>query len=301
MTYTQMECFIEAAKTGSFSKAGENLFISQQTVSRQIHALEKELDVALFTRKNKGVELTEAGEYFYKEENDLLERHKQAVNKVREMQQEKASLVCIGVRNFGEETMRQVQKCLLNYSLKYPHVNIDQSVEPAQLLLEHLQDGAADIIITYASELQKSRNAHFILLPGTAQEIGLVISRRHRLAAKRSLKPEDLKDEVWGVIGESGAMAYSEKFRHWLASHVPEAAANIREYPTQQSLALALAAGKCVALVYRGIISDYEDQLKFYPQFVEDNDPGMVIAWIEDRMEKQAGRIAAMFHQEPLI
>ena len=47
MTITQIECFVEAANMGSISKAGTNLFISQQTVSRQIKALETELDMPL--------------------------------------------------------------------------------------------------------------------------------------------------------------------------------------------------------------------------------------------------------------
>ena len=43
MTIMQMECFVEAARCGSFTKAGENLYISQQTMSRHIRALETEL------------------------------------------------------------------------------------------------------------------------------------------------------------------------------------------------------------------------------------------------------------------
>ena len=40
MTIMQMECFVGAARCGSFTKAGENLYISQQTMSRHIRALE---------------------------------------------------------------------------------------------------------------------------------------------------------------------------------------------------------------------------------------------------------------------
>lgn len=295
MTYTQMEYFIEAAKTGSFSKAGENLFVSQQTVSRQIQALERELEVTLFIRRNKGVELTEAGQYFYKEEKSLLERHQEILDRVREMQQETEKRVYIGVRNFGEQIMRQVQKHLVEYSLKQSQLNVEQAVEPPQLLLEHLQSGKFDIAVTYASETEKSRQVHTIVLPNTAQVIGLAVSSRHRLAAKRALKPEELKNEVWGVIGESGAMDYREKFTGWLSEHVPDAVNHIREYPTQQSLQLAIASNKCVALIYQEIISDYEEQIRFYPVFVEDHDPGLVVAWMNPGMEKQANILAELF------
>ena len=61
MTIMQMECFVEAARCGSFTKAGENLYISQQTMSRHIRALETELGFPLFERKNTGAVLTRAG------------------------------------------------------------------------------------------------------------------------------------------------------------------------------------------------------------------------------------------------
>ncbi|MBR3004288.1 MAG: LysR family transcriptional regulator, partial [Lachnospiraceae bacterium] len=55
MTLSQIECFIEIARTGSFSKAAGNLFMTQQGASNQIRSLEKELGFPVFVRKNKGV------------------------------------------------------------------------------------------------------------------------------------------------------------------------------------------------------------------------------------------------------
>ena len=55
MTIIQMECFVEAAKWLNFTKAADHLYISQQTMSRQIKALENELGFPVFERKNVGV------------------------------------------------------------------------------------------------------------------------------------------------------------------------------------------------------------------------------------------------------
>lgn len=67
MTITQIECFVEAAKMKSLSKAAENMFISRPTISRQIKALESDLGFELFERKNVGVRLTQTGEILYEE------------------------------------------------------------------------------------------------------------------------------------------------------------------------------------------------------------------------------------------
>ena len=54
--------FEAAARHLSFTKAGEELFITQSAVSWQIQALEERLGVKLFVRRNRGLALTEAGQ-----------------------------------------------------------------------------------------------------------------------------------------------------------------------------------------------------------------------------------------------
>ena len=61
-----MKCFLEAAECLSFSKAAENIYISQPALSKNIAALEKELTVRLFDRdRYQAVTLTRAGKLFY--------------------------------------------------------------------------------------------------------------------------------------------------------------------------------------------------------------------------------------------
>ncbi len=57
-----IEVFLRVAQQGSFTRAAELLGTSQPTVSRQIHALEESLGVALFARHARGFELTDRGE-----------------------------------------------------------------------------------------------------------------------------------------------------------------------------------------------------------------------------------------------
>jgi DNA-binding transcriptional LysR family regulator len=56
-----LKLFVRAARTGSFSRAGRDLGLTQPVVSRSIAALEKELGTALFTRTTRAVALTDAG------------------------------------------------------------------------------------------------------------------------------------------------------------------------------------------------------------------------------------------------
>src|SRR5688572_16525445 len=57
--------FETAARLLSFTKAGEELHLTQSAVSRQIKELEDQLSVALFERRHRSLALTEAGQQFY--------------------------------------------------------------------------------------------------------------------------------------------------------------------------------------------------------------------------------------------
>lgn len=65
ITLQQLRYFMMTAKTKSFSKASEILFISQPALSKQITHLEQSLQFMLFERSPKGIQLTEKGHQFY--------------------------------------------------------------------------------------------------------------------------------------------------------------------------------------------------------------------------------------------
>lgn len=72
MTLEQLHYFSAAAQLGSFSKAAENVHISQPSLSVAIRKLEKELGVALFYPNRKGAILTEAGRLFLEDAQNVL-------------------------------------------------------------------------------------------------------------------------------------------------------------------------------------------------------------------------------------
>ena len=74
--------FEAAARHLSFTKAAEELFITQSAVSRQIQALEERLGVKLFVRRNRGLALTEAGQQMYRAADIALRTLREAVDRV---------------------------------------------------------------------------------------------------------------------------------------------------------------------------------------------------------------------------
>ena len=74
--------FESAARHLSFTKAAEELFVTQSAVSRQIQALEERLGVKLFTRRNRGLALTEEGHQMYRATDVALRTLRDAVERI---------------------------------------------------------------------------------------------------------------------------------------------------------------------------------------------------------------------------
>lgn len=82
MTLTQLRYLMTIAKTGSFNKAAEQLYVSQPSLTSAVKELERELGITLFYRSGRGVTLTGDGTEFllyakqvYGQYEDILERY----------------------------------------------------------------------------------------------------------------------------------------------------------------------------------------------------------------------------------
>ena len=78
--------FEAAARLLSFTKAGEELYLSQSAVSRQIQELEEQLGVPLFERRHRALELTEAGQALYAASAQVLATMRSVTDRLRATQ-----------------------------------------------------------------------------------------------------------------------------------------------------------------------------------------------------------------------
>ncbi len=100
MELRHLKYFSAVAKALSFSRAAEELHISQPPLSRQIHELEKELGAELFDRAGKSILLTKAGEYLKIEAQRLLDSAEMVARTVKVLGESEANSLRIGCVNF---------------------------------------------------------------------------------------------------------------------------------------------------------------------------------------------------------
>lgn len=148
MELRHLKYFLKLAEELSFVRAAEKLFISQPPLSRQIKELETEIGAQLFERNNKRVILTEAGKYYQKEIQELvqnLERINLTTKKISENQSGEFRIAYVSSTFSGD-----ISKLLQFLSEKYPFVNFRLYEVPTVKQIKALEEGKIDLGIIRA-------------------------------------------------------------------------------------------------------------------------------------------------------
>ena len=92
----QLETFLCVAESGSFNKAAEKLYISPPAVIKQINVLEESLDLQLFVRTHRGLQLTEAGKSLAQDAKYIIQYCKDSVTRAKNAMQQDEEIIRIG-------------------------------------------------------------------------------------------------------------------------------------------------------------------------------------------------------------
>lgn len=92
----QLDTFISVVEAGSFNKAAERLFISPPAVIKQVNLLEENLDLPLFIRTHRGLQLTQAGKSLYQDAKYIIQYCKDSVTRAKNAMEETDHIIRIG-------------------------------------------------------------------------------------------------------------------------------------------------------------------------------------------------------------
>ncbi|PDY77494.1 LysR family transcriptional regulator [Bacillus cereus] len=123
MTITQLVVFVKVVETKSFTKAGEELNMTQSAVSHAIKGLESELGVILLIRdRRRGLLLSEVGK-------QILIHSREVLNRLRHIEQEAATasrmdVGSIRIGSFSSASLHLLPKMIAAFQLQYPKIEI---------------------------------------------------------------------------------------------------------------------------------------------------------------------------------
>lgn len=215
MTLQQLKYIITVAEVGNITEAAEKLFISQPSLTAAIHALEKEMNVVIFSRSNKGVVVTREGE-------ELLSYARQVLDQVNLMQEKysgesnrnpRFSVSCqhysFAVNAFAD-VVRKFESDSYDFTLRET-----QTYE----IIEDVSLGKSEIGVIYLSKNNKEvltkllKKYELIFEELFVAKPHVFISKKHPLAKNESLTREDLGPYPYLTFeqGEHNSFYYSEE------------------------------------------------------------------------------------------
>lgn len=150
MDFKQLETFVAVVKLKSFSKAAENLFITQPTVSNHILNLEKELNTILINRTNKNITLTTAGTLLYKYAIDILNKRDNAVFSLNQFKGKIEGILEISSSTIPEQYYLPL--LLKKFSALYPDVKYDLKKYDTSQVIDKILSGEIDFGIVGAKK-----------------------------------------------------------------------------------------------------------------------------------------------------
>ena len=137
--------FLTVAKEQSFTKAAEQLHITQPTLSRQMAAFEENLGITLFIRNGKKISLTDEGILLKRRALEILNLEERTLEELKGKEAVVEGTITIGCGEFAAvETLAKICK---TYKEKYPLVQIVLHTATADVVYEMMNKGLVDIAL----------------------------------------------------------------------------------------------------------------------------------------------------------
>ncbi|WP_375237885.1 LysR family transcriptional regulator [Aurantibacter sp.] len=186
MTITQLEYVLAVAEHQNFTKAAEHRFVTQPTLSMQIQKLEDQLDILIFDRSKKPIELTEVGKRIVAQARNIVNESYRIQDIVDQQKGFIGGEFKLGIIPTVMPTL--LPMFLKNFIKKYPKVKLKIEELTTEEIISRLNDGHLDAAIA-ATPLEcdtlKERPLYYEPFVG-------YIPENHRLKSKTKLDVSDL-------------------------------------------------------------------------------------------------------------
>ena len=212
MQIQQIQAFNMLCQEKNISKCSKKLHISQQGLSRQIKAMEKEIGVKLFLRTNKGVELTEEGQLLFPCTKKAEEYYMQGMRELADYQKSHQETirvsVCPGIKQLlGLEFFQRFQH-------DHPGIRLKLEFHSDTECEEALYQGKSDAAFLDWPEHTDEYDSYLVV----KSPLVAVMRKDHVLSDRKSISMKDLAGMQVYIPDESHRM--SQRFaKYWPEFH----------------------------------------------------------------------------------
>jgi DNA-binding transcriptional LysR family regulator len=190
LTLRQLQCFSAVAKNLSYTKAAQELHLTQPAVSMQIRQLEQQAGLALTEQFGKQVHLTEAGEEVYRYARSILNEIKEmddVLDRLKGFSGGRLKIAAISSANYF------APKLLGTFQQRFPDVIVSMDVTNQKAVLALVLDNEVDMAIMG----QPPKDSQVEAIPFMDNPLVIVARPDHRLAGRKRIALKELEKEVF--------------------------------------------------------------------------------------------------------
>ena len=189
MDIQNIRAFLAVSETASFSRAAEALHLTQPAISKRIQTMEKHLDISLFDRIGKSVQLTEAGQALiptYQRILDELEESERIISNLRETT--RGHLRFATSHHVG---LHRLPKVLGQFAKQYPDVDLELQFMDSEQACQQVLHGDIELgIVTLPSQPDKRLNLQTVW----NDPMHCVVAANHPLATGKVTRKQLLRE-----------------------------------------------------------------------------------------------------------
>ena len=197
--------FLNVARYGSFTKAGEKMFVSQSWVSKRIAQMEKELELILFIRNRREVILTPAGRILEQRFQSVLDGVLDAVQAAHAAQTGTTGALRIGFLEWGDISfLRNIRQ----YAREHPQYAVETYRRTFAKFQEDVAVGRVDLIFTTSYDCDRFSPEEFCLRNIRRVPVVVYMSRDDPFAAMEEIDMAQLRGQPMLMVDQESSTGY---------------------------------------------------------------------------------------------
>ncbi len=199
MQLRALEVFVTVVEKNGFTRAAEALYVGQPALSKTIQKLEQDLNVTLFDRTSKKIQLTDEGKLLYEKSKEILAKINSIPESLNELSQVISGEVKVGIPQIiGSIFFPQIA---YHFMKRYPNVTLTTKEDGGVIIEKLVTQGELDI--------------GFVVLPAAntieaeliyQDKFVVCVSSKHPLAKVQAVRLSELKDEKFILFDKSFAL-----------------------------------------------------------------------------------------------
>ena len=303
ITFQQLGIFFTIAQRLNITETANVMYISQSSLSKTIHRLEKALGLQLFLRNNRGLMLTKEGEYLYSNLRGPYDTMCNNILNAKSMQEAKTLRIGYPSTYDSSEDYDKLKKLIDDFAVRHPEIELVELLYDFSQLKNVLAFGEVDV--AFSHDFIEIDSPYISRKNVCRSRMCLAMSAHHPLAAFNSTNEFDisaLTEEVFystAFVNEEDARENDRIKTLERLNRFKIVPKDIRFIANFQSLMHAVRQGKGMCLCgYFPKMPGHED-IKFIELGPLEYSPFLTAAWRTKDMSKHLCEFIQMFPDNP--